>query len=487
MALLRGPRGRLYCLTGQSIEPYSPAVKERPLSSGLTSSRRTTPRLHPIERTPMPTPLLSHRAPRLWVLGSLFAAWLVAAWLVTPRAQAQQPLSEFIDASDEHSTDVREAIEAARGAGSAVDEARGRLLPSATATGSYTRNEREVVVNLGVDRTAVITPFDQLDARFSLNVPLLDLTAWESFFASEATADAAEARAELARDTVRITVVQTWHSLVASRALVEAAESTLAAAETARQAAAARVEVGVSPPAELARAEAEAARARQSLAEARLGATLAAQNLTVLTGLTPSEVRIALTDDLHPEPSLDTFVAGVEGLPAREAAGHDVRAAERLRDGAWMAFLPTFSGTLSERITNAAGFGPNSVWALSVTATWTLDFIRPFTVETREASLAAARIREEETLLLSEAAIVEAWHRVASLIERAAAAQAALDATTRASEDARARFEAGAGTQLEAILSERDRFSAEVSHIQAIGDLRVARAALRIRAGMDPE
>lgn len=221
------------------------------------------------------------------------------------------------------------------------------------------------------------------------------------------------------------------------------------------------------------------------LAEARLAATLSAQNLTVLTGITPSDVRVVLSDDLHAEPALDTFTAGVDDLPGLEAAEADVRSAERLRDGAIMAFLPTFSGTFAERVTNAAGFGPNSVWSLSINATWTLDFVRPFTIESREASLSAARIREEETRLLSEAAIVEAWHRVASMIERASAAQAALDASTRAASDARSRFEAGAGTQLEAILSERDRFGAEVALIQALGDLKVARASLRIRAHMD--
>ncbi len=416
----------------------------------------------------------------------LVPALSVAALLCAPeRASAQQPLSEFLAGADERSTDIREARMAARGAGSAVDEARGRLLPSGSATASYTRNEYEVVVNLGDRGTATITPYDQLDARFAITVPILDVSAWESFFAAEASADAADDRAEAARDTVRMTVVQTWHQLVAARAMVLAAEASLAANESAREAAAARVEVGMSPAAELARAEAEAARARQSLAEARLAATLAAQNLEVITGLTPNDASVTLTDDLHSERSLDTFLAGVEALPAVRAADGDVRASERSRDAAIAALFPTIAGTLSQRFTNAAGFGPTSVWALQLTATFSIDFGRPFAIESRDAAADGARVRAEETRLLTTAAITEAWHRVASMIERASAAQASLDANTRASEDARARFDAGAGTQLEAILSERDRFSAEVNHIQAIGDLLVARAALRIRAGME--
>jgi outer membrane protein TolC len=416
------------------------------------------------------------------LLSSLLASSL--GLLAAAPGHAQQPLEDFLAAADTHSTDLREVRELARSLDGAAAEARGRLLPSASASGTYTRNEREVVVNLGPDRMAVLSPFDQLDARFTLTMPLLDVAAWEGLFAAEALADAADARTELAEDTVRLTIVQTWHGLVGARAVLDAANAAVLAAEHARSAAAARVEVGVAPAAELARAEAELARAQQARAEAQLAARLAAQTLTVITGLTPDDRRVELADDLAAEPAVDTFLAGIDALPAVAAASHDVRAAERARDGAWAALLPTIGGSLTERLTNAAGFGPNSVWALSVSATWTLDLVRPFAIETREGSLAAARTRAEEARLVAEAAIIEAWERVASLRERAAAAEAALAASARAELDARARFEAGAGTQIEAILSERDRFSAEVGRIQALAELRVARAALRTRAGL---
>lgn len=405
-------------------------------------------------------------------------------------AQAQQPLAEFLVAGDRTATDVREADELARAAGSAVDEARGRLFPTISATGIYTRNEREVVVNLSMDpampRSAVITPYDQLDGRFTLTVPIVDVSIWESFFAAEASAEAAGERATLARDTVRMTVVTTWYSLVAARALVRATEAALGAAESAREGAAARVEVGVAPAAEGARAEAEVARARQTLAEARLLATLAAQSLEVTTGIHPDDTEVDLAVDLGAPPALDDLIAELDGLPAVRAARADARAAERSRDAAWAALFPTVTGSASERVTNASGFGPATQWAISLTATWTFDFVRPFTIETREATLAGARVREEEARALAEAGIVEAWHRVGALIERVTAAGAALEASTRAADDARARFEAGAGSQLEAILAERDRFSAEVGLIQAAGDLAVARAALLVRSGRDP-
>jgi outer membrane protein len=56
-----------------------------------------------------------------------------------------------------------------------------------------------------------------------------------------------------------------------------------------------------------------------------------------------------------------------------------------------------------------------------------------------------------------------------------------LDASRRAAEDARARYEVGVASQLELVQAERDLFAAEVSRVQALADLAVARATLAIR------
>ena len=63
----------------------------------------------------------------------------------------------------------------------------------------------------------------------------------------------------------------------------------------------------------------------------------------------------------------------------------------------------------------------------------------------------------------------------------------ARSALRRASQDAHARYEAGAATQLEVITADRDLLQAEEARIAAIADLRIARQTLRIRAGMDVE
>ena len=120
-----------------------------------------------------------------------------------------------------------------------------------------------------------------------------------------------------------------------------------------------------------------------------------------------------------------------------------------------------------------------------LTATWSLDFLRPAQIGTRSDQLASARAAADLAAQQAETRIFEQWHRVRSLRAAAAAARAARDALARAAEDAHLRYDAGAATQLDAIQADRDLFQADVQRIQADASLGVARTTLRIRAGLD--
>jgi outer membrane protein TolC len=417
---------------------------------------------------------------RLALLASLLCSAAIAG-----EASAQQPLPEFLRASHDGALDVREARAALRQAQSQVDEARARLLPGFNAQAAYQRNEFEAAfASPATGGQVVIQPYDSLTASFTLSVPLIDVPAWAGFFQSEALADASEAQLESADQIVQATVVQIWHQLVAMRALVSAAHRNLELAERNRVAAAARVEVGVAPQLELSRADAEIARARQSLAEAELQGVLAARNLENLTGLAPSDAVIELADDLAEEEPLAHFVRDTDDLPGVRAAREAARAARIARDTAWTALLPVIGASARETGSNVGGFtGQNWSYALAITASWQIDFLRPAALGTRSATAELAAVRAERAAQQTDTAIFEAWHRIESARARAEAANAALDASRRAADDARARFESGTGTQLEQIQAERDLFQSEVARIQAIADLRVARMVLRIRSG----
>ncbi len=419
--------------------------------------------------------------------GSLIVLSLLA-W--APAASAQQPLSRFLRAAAERSFDTRAARASLAESGSRADQARAALLPSLTASASYTRNQQPIVAQFpdasGALQSATITAEDQIDARVQLDVPIVDVAAWSRFFGAEQRAEASSARLAAAASDVGASVVSAYYRLVAARALVESAEQTIATAEEDLAVVRSRHAAGLASEVDLHRARADVARAQQTRAEAELDAALAARQLEVLTGIAPNDGRAPLDDRLRPEAPLDRWLALTADTPMVRATERDARAAESDREAAWQAMLPVLSGAASERYTNAAGFGPSTLWALGVTLRWQLDFAAPAALDTSARALDRALVEAERAREDARTAIYEEWHRVRSLLERARAARVVEEASDAAARAARARYAAGTGTQLEVSQSERDLASAHFDRVRADADLRVARLTLRLRAGLPP-
>lgn len=420
----------------------------------------------------------------------LLAALGVAATTTSAFAQAASAdttpaaLERLLQSAHDNNADLASARAALAQARSQVDEARARLLPSFTATGTYTRNEIQVQVALSETRVATITPYDQLDARFAVTVPIVDASSWASFLSAEAAADASEGQADGAQDDVDVAVTQLYYQLVAGRAMAESARRSLTTAEQSLAYVTARHEAGVAPTAELARAQAEVFRGQQSVQEADLAVTLAERNLNYVAGVNLHGVALeplAPAGEVHTEP-LETYLDAVTDVPSVRNARLTALAAERAVHGAWLAFVPSVSATAAERVTNAAGFGAANSWSIAVQASWSLDFLRPAQIGTRDAALAAARARLERTEQQARYQLEDAWTRAHALEARARAAEAALAATQRAADDTRARYETGVASQLELVQADRDLFAAEVVRIQALADLEVALQTLAIRS-----
>ncbi|MFN7700236.1 MAG: TolC family protein, partial [Deltaproteobacteria bacterium] len=260
-------------------------------------------------------------------------------WLSGARALAQDAspvaLEELVAAAHENHADLEAARAAVSVARSQADEARARLLPTFTALGIYTRNEIEVVFRTqtpdGGMISRTITPYDQLDARFALAVPIVDASSWAGFLSAEATGDAVSERARAVEDDVDVAVTQLYYQLVGARALVGVAERSHAVASQALAFTRARHEVGVAPAAELARAEAEVLRAEQAREEAALAGTLAERNLANLTGveLRGRSLPEIAVEERAAEGSLEERLARLEETPAVRAARAEVLAAER--------------------------------------------------------------------------------------------------------------------------------------------------------------
>ena len=412
------------------------------------------------------------------------AVMLATLGVGVPRADAQQALDAFLAAGREHALDLREAELNRAVARSQIDEARARWLPSLSATGGYTRNEVDVVVTIPTSATtstqATITPLDQADLTLQVNVPLIDVGAWLTFAAAEASADASERRLGATTAETYLAVATAYHQVVATRALRDAAVRGRAAAEAGLARSQARVAATLASDLEVARAEAEVARADQQIADAELQVTLAERNLEVLTGLTVGPERAATAVDALAAPA-EPSPSSVERLSEVRAADEDLRAARLARDASWAALAPTVSAFARERITNASGFGPSALWAIGVQATLTLDFLRPAQIGTRERQEELAELRRERALELARTRVIEARARLVGSIARVRSARAQEASARRARDVAIARHESQLATQLDVLTAERELVSAEGTRIQAEGDLAVARLAYRVR------
>ncbi|HEX7487371.1 MAG TPA: TolC family protein, partial [Anaeromyxobacteraceae bacterium] len=170
----------------------------------------------------MTTPHLHLSSLRYITLGALAVGALLAA---TP-ALALQPLSTFVAGARRTSTDDRIAALTAVQQDAEALAALGRVLPSATARGVYTRNQFESKFG-----TVVIQPANQLDAYLQVDVPIVDVAGWARTAAARANARAARSTAAATILDVEKQVARNYYQLVGAAALHTAAERTLQAAQ----------------------------------------------------------------------------------------------------------------------------------------------------------------------------------------------------------------------------------------------------------------
>ena len=406
-------------------------------------------------------------------------------------AQAIQPLSEIFASARSKGLENKEAAATAAQRDAEADQAWGRVLPALTGRAAYTRNENEAVLCQKAPpltctdaEKVTITPKDQLEASISLEVPLVDVAGWSRVGAARATAKAASARALATAQDVDRALAQRYFQAIAAQSLVDAAKRAVAAAEASQKVASARQGAGATSSLEVDRAAAEVARATQSVADAELLKAVSRRAIESLSGLKPSDGAPALAEDLKDEAPLDTWEGGAKQTPLVLAAKLDSEAADKQKTAAWAALLPTISATATERATNATGFsGKVGSYALGLTATWRLDLVGIRGVSVQGAAADGSKIRAEKAERDAKDKVFEAYQQVVAQVAKSKAARAQVTAATKAAEIARERYSLGAGTQIDAIVADRDAFQAEVSRIQADADLAYARVALRLAAG----
>ena len=409
---------------------------------------------------------------------------LGALW--TRPAMALQPLSAFVAAAHQNNPDAVVADATLRQRDAEIDLSRARLLPSFTASGVYTHNEFEAVAAFnGVKLT--IQPQDQLDAFFTLSVPIADLAQFSRYDAQKLQLQLADASRNLTRRQLDERVVRSYTTVNAAAALLGSAQKSLATAETNLATVTDRVAAGAGTELDLERARANVERSRQDVADAELTRTLASRSLETITRLPPDPASEFSEDDLHEEAPLASWLDHAkDDLPELRVTAIEAQVASANRRTADYAFFPTLSAQAQDRLTNATGFtGKVESYAISATLTFHFDLGQLAQRDIARAQADVTRARAEGTRRSTEDAIVEAWSRVGASVAKARAARAQLKAKESAARIAHERYSIGSATQLDVTQAERDAFSADVARIQADLDLAQTRAILRIAAGKE--
>lgn len=411
---------------------------------------------------------------------------IIGALLTATPAGATQPLEEFLARASKTSFDARDADVAKRQREAEADASLGRLLPSLSARGVYTRNQYEAAAQLGPTKL-VITPQDQLDAFFQLDVPIVDLASYYRYRAARAAERVAGETEKTTQVEISRAVTRGYYQFVGASALLRAARESEKLAGANLKNVEDRRSAGAATELDRERARANVERARQDVADAELAIALAGRALETLSGMAPTDAGDFPEDDLHAEAPLDRWLALGGETPQERTAKEAARAANESKKAAYAAYAPILSGTALERLTNATGFaGKESIYTLTLNLSWRIDYATIATPRAQQAGLDAAKVREERAQRGVADAIFEAHRRVEAGIVKGRSARAQAQAATRAAELAVDRFNAGASTQLDVTQAQRDAFLADAARIQADADLAFARAQLRIAAGRGP-
>jgi outer membrane protein TolC len=422
---------------------------------------------------------------------SSVVAGLVGAMLVATPAHALDPLSRYLEGGRRHAAEVRVAdadVETRRAEAKAE---RATLLPSLEASAGYTRNQFEIVARIpdgqgGFDE-ATFTPKDQLDATFTLVVPIFDLAAIRRSRSARALQDVAVGdRGDIVAQ-IDDDIAAAYTTLVAYAALEGAARSSIDAARANVEVVGARAGGGLASELDVRRAVAQVSSAEQALADAELQRRSAARRLAAKSGLHVSEPIPQVHDDLRAEPSVETWLVDVQGAQEVASARANLRASEATHRATRAGFVPQLAARASERITNAAGFGEPAQWAVGITLSSRFDLRTLHRARAARQSVRASSARYDLAVRNKRLEIEDAHDRVESLRVRARAAREQNDASQVALTVARARYEAGTGSQLEVVQALRDAFAAEASRIQADSELSYARVQLRLAAGRPVE
>ena len=436
------------------------------------------------------------RNPGIWIAMALTAA------ATAPPARAQQvppavvrlTLDEARARALEASHRLAEARARESVALGALAAREAALLPTVSASAGYTRTNHvlEFVVP-GPLGPLVVYPDVPDNYRSRVDLQWAVYTGGRTDVleqAARAEASASAADIQTARADLRLEVSRTFWAVVTARAAVAVVEQALERSGVNVADARQRLNAGLVAPNEVASAEAQQARQRMLLVEARNQRDVAAAELARLVGLDPSQP-IEPVADLQPDdaapPSFDVLTReGLAQRPERKALELRITAADLQRAAAEAGKRPviTVGGGIDYARPNPRIFPRidrwDDSWDAGVGVTWSLWDGGRVDAEVAQAAGAAtavrARLREFDSVLAVEV-------RQRSLeIASGAAAVAAADEAVRAAAEARRvvgeRYRAGVIAQGDVLDAELVLLQSQLDRTRALASVRLAEARL---------
>ena len=368
-------------------------------------------------------------------------------------------------------------------------------LPTVSASAGYTRTNHilEFVVPGPLARPIVVYPDVPDNYRSRIDLQWAVYTGGRTDVlerAARAEASAVTAEIETARADLRLEVSRTFWAVVTARAAVAVLEQALERSGVNVGDARERLNAGLVPPNEVASAEAQQARQRMLLVEARNQRDVAAAELARLVGLDPSQAIEPAADlqrDDAAPPSFDVLTReGLAQRPERKALELRITAADLQRAAAEAGKRPVISvgGGFDYARPNPRVFPRidrwDDSWDAGVGITWSVWDGGRVAADVAQAAGAAtavrARLREFDSVLAVE--VRQRSLEIASGIAAVAAADEAVRAAAEARRVVGERYRAGVIAQGDVLDAELVLLQSQLNRTRALASVRLAEARL---------
>jgi outer membrane protein TolC len=441
---------------------------------------------------------------------------LAASLAALPVAELSLP--DALGELDRQAPGLAQARARADEAASLSRQAAASLLPTLSASGGYTRNSADAVIDLsrlgaalpagvaaGLPGPIAIQPLETFSGTLALRVPLVIPVAWYETAAARDGARGAAAQAEAARLSLRAVLAATAHLARAAEEAVEATERAVASAARLAESADRKLRAGTAAPLDLLRAQTEQVRRQGDLVRAR--ADLEKTRLAAGTLLgRDAPVRILVDSTAEwagsptpagapgpappPGPAEEGLVA--EALSHRAelvAAQALVRSAEAQVGSAWARLAPQLSATGAVFAADVAyPTGQKDGWRLTLDLTWPLydggfRYGKRREAQARLAGAQAAALAQR--LAVGQEARDTARDEAVAL-ERLHLAEEQRRLAEQAAGTAQRGFEAGVASSLDVIDTNDRLYLADIGLAEARARLAGTRIALRRALGRGP-